>query len=114
MPASLAAFGQDSRVLYSRCGRAGEWFHGRQSSTSEGGGGAGRGEVKAKVKGKTEVEQLIGVWRGIRDGGRTFVPMLKEIWAIYAFTHDVLTDMSVEQTATLVNQMAHYGILKTL
>jgi hypothetical protein len=40
--------------------------------------------------------------------------VLKEIWAIYAFTQDVLTDTSLEQTATLVNDMARYGILTTL
>ncbi|KAJ7898730.1 hypothetical protein B0H13DRAFT_2337386 [Mycena leptocephala] len=43
-----------------------------------------------------------------------FAPMLHEIWAIYSFTQDFLTNASVEQATTLVNEMALYGILKTL
>ncbi|KAJ7315188.1 armadillo-type protein [Mycena albidolilacea] len=43
-----------------------------------------------------------------------FAPTLHEIWAIYSFTQDFLTNTSVEQATTLVNEMALYGVLKTL
>ena len=41
-------------------------------------------------------------------------PILHEIWAIYSFTQEFLSNVSLKQKKFFVEQMEFYGILKTL